>query len=221
MKKEDVFLTLKNKPTSTSNIYILAKCFGPSIVSVDLRKIMTLEASHKRHQFTHSFYLIGGYNFNKKSNPSCWRIDSDAFVRHVQKESGEQSKLTKVAKVVKKPAKVFSNDNGKQSGLYEKLPSFPDRELEDYRIVAVGTSIYIIGGVYYENLNAADTTWIYDTREKRWRQGAHMKHKRYFIRLCNVYMNQALCVCLTTPSQAFILGFNCHSLSLGLGHNNK
>jgi len=180
MKKEDVFLTMKNKLTSTSNIYLLAKCFGPSQISVDLKKIITLEASHKRHRFTHSFYVIGGYNFNKKSNSSCWRVNSDQFVRHVQKETSEPSKLSRVAKAVtfRKLNKSNLNDNEKQANIYEKQQNFPDQELEDYRIVSVGTMIYVIGGVYYESLEAENATWIYDTRENVWKQGANMKQKR-------------------------------------------
>ena len=181
MKKEDVYLTLKNKRSSTSNIYLLAKSFGPFQLSVDLRKIIALETSHKRHRFSHYFYIVGGYNFNRKSNSICWRVKSDQFVRHIQKDFNEQSKLVQVAKAVSliKNFKAQVNEEIKTPSLYEKQPNFPDEELEDYRIVAVGTLIYVIGGVYYETLDATNFTWIYDTREKLWKQGANMKQKRY------------------------------------------
>ena len=174
-KKEDAFLTVKNKLTASTNIYSLTKSYTCKDIPVEFKKIIALETSRKRHRFSHYFYVVGGYNFNKKSNCSCWRVDCDKFVRHVQRNLSDHSK-NKVSNLISAPNKIFQRS--KPSSLFEKLPCFPNKDIEDYRIVKIATCIYVTGGVYYDTLEAVDTTWIYDTRLNCWKKGANMKQKR-------------------------------------------
>nr|XP_018667486.1 kelch-like protein 23 isoform X2 [Ciona intestinalis] len=169
---------LKNfKTLKTDSIYTCSNCDKNTEHSLLIKRIFNTNISNKFtnnetlgpvfeqsgslenlldcYKIEHRFYFIGGFRY--RTHYKCYKMESDLFVGQKQTVEREEEDLN--------------------SG-YSNLPEFPDRNLEDYRTVAVGRFIYVIGGFNYEKMQSTRATWRLCTRENRWSQVAPMKHGR-------------------------------------------
>ncbi|XP_078484948.1 kelch-like protein 23 [Ciona intestinalis] len=138
-----------------SDIYSLNKFANNETLGPVFEQSGSLENLLDCYKIEHHFYFIGGFRY--RTHYKCYKMESDVFVGHKQTIGREDEDLNLEC---------------------TSLSEFPDRNLEDYRTVAVGRFIYVIGGFNYEKMQSTRATWRLCIRENKWSQVASMKHGR-------------------------------------------
>lgn len=127
-------------------------------------------------------YIIGGY-FWKQMN-ACYRIKPIDFFDPINANctSEEYSINTKKPNDSDKPdasekGDTATKDETKEVKKFETIQSFPGSYNEECRVVAIGTDVYVCGGMDDKSV-ALSEVWKYNTRLNEWERVSNMRHKR-------------------------------------------